>query len=146
MNGKYFVIENFPTDVYTAVGRIIAAAQNWEKDFKELVTQHGIRIKKVSSSSLNKLNEALKKENKIEQKDFDNLRKVIKVRNYINHTFFLEKFQNFLNMNDTYTEALEDLKTFLNASMDIIFEANDIICNLSDKLKGINIMRPTIFD
>ncbi len=145
MESKYFTIENYPDDVYKAVGKITKAAQEWEQDYKKLTNMLSIPIKKINSSSLNKLNEALKKNNCITQKEYKDLKDVINTRNYINHTFFLEKFERS-DLGCNYEEHLENLQTFLNASYHLIFEATDIINNKIDKLNGSTIMRPTIFD
>lgn len=145
MEGKYFTIKNFPNDVYPAIGKIIQAAQEWERDYKRLACKLEVPIK-IDNASLNKLNEALKKKNLITGKVFNDLKKVIEIRNYINHSFFLEKFQKSFDLNNTYNETLEDLQTFLNATQDLIFEATDVINNYIDKLDGIPIQRPTVFD
>ena len=59
---KFFTIKDYPNDVYAAVGRIIRLSQEWEEEYKKLARLLRVRVKKVEKSSLNKLNEALKKE------------------------------------------------------------------------------------
>lgn len=138
-------IENYPDDVYTAVGKITQAAQEWEQRFKELALRCRISAKKVQKYSLNKLNEAIKKKKIIDNKTFDDLKKVIDIRNEINHTFFLEKMHE-TEIYDSHSEKLEALQTYFNAAQYLIFEATDVICNKIDELNGIKIMRSTIFD
>ena len=143
MCDKYFTIKNFPNDVYNAVGRIIRSAQEWEQKYKKLATVLNISVKNINKSSLNKLNEALKKHNLISKKDYKNLKEIIKIRNYINHEFYLTDFQNSASDYDIYIETLEKN---LNSAQFLIFEATDVIDNKIDKLQGDNIVRPTIFD
>lgn len=143
MCDKYFTIKNFPNDVYNAVGRIIRSAQEWEQKYKKLATVLNISVKNINKSSLNKLNEALKKYNLISKKDYKNLKEVIEIRNYINHEFYLTDFQNSASDYDIYIETLEKN---LNSAQFLIFEATDVIDNKIDKLQGDNIVRPTIFD
>lgn len=143
MCDKYFTIKNFPNDVYNAVGRIIRSAQEWEQKYKKLATVLNISVKNINKSSLNKLNEALKKHNLISKKDYKNLKEVIKIRNYINHEFYLTDFQNSASDYDIYIETLEKK---LNSAQFLIFEATDVIDNKIDKFQGDNIVRHTIFD
>ena len=143
MCDKYFTIKDFPNDVYNAVGRIIRSAQEWEQKYKKLATGLNISVKNINKSSLNKLNESLKKHNLISKKDYNNLKEVIKIRNYINHEFYLTDFQNSASDYDIYIETLEKK---LNSAQFSIFEATDVIDNKIDKLQGDNIVRPTIFD
>lgn len=143
MCDKYFTIKNFPNDVYNAVGRIIRSAQEWEQKYKKLATVLNISVKNINKSSLNKLNEALKKHNLISKKDYKNLKEIIKIRNYINHEFYLTDFQNSASDYDIYIETLEKN---LNSAQFLIFEATDVIDNKIDQLQGDNIVRPTIFD
>lgn len=143
MCDKYFTIKNFPNDVYNAVGRIIRSAQEWEQKYKKLATVLNISVKNINKSSLNKLNEALKKHNLISKKDYKNLKEVIKIRNYINHEFYLTDFQNSASDYDIYIETLEKK---LNSAQFLIFEATDVIDNKIDKFQGDNIVRSTIFD
>lgn len=143
MCDKYFTIKDFPNDVYNAVGRIIRSAQEWEQKYKKLATVLNISVKNINKSSLNKLNESLKKHNLISKKDYNNLKEVIKIRNYINHEFYLTDFQNSASDYDIYIETLEKK---LNSAQFSIFEATDVIDNKIDKLQGDNIVRPTIFD
>lgn len=143
MQEKYFTVKNFPDDIYNAVGQIIKSAQEWEQEYKKLALMLNIPVKKVSNSSLNKLNEALKKNNLISKKDYKNLRDVIRIRNYINHDFYLNDFQTSY---DDYDKYIENLEKFLNRAQFLIFEATDFVDNKIDELQNNNILRPTIFD
>ena len=143
MSDKFFTIKNYPNDIYNAVGQIIKSAQEWEQEYKKLAFMLNIPVKKISNSSLNKLNEALKKMNLISEKDYKNLKDVINIRNYINHNFYLSDFQKSF---DSYKQKIESLEEILNSSQFLIFEATDVISNKIDKLQGNNIMRPTVFD
>lgn len=143
MCDKYFSIKDFPCDIYNAVGQIIKASQEWEQEYKELAKLCNVPIKKINNSSLNKLNEALKKENLISHKEYNDLKEVIELRNYINHDFFLDVFQTAF---DRCERPIEKLEEFLNRTQFLIFEATDVIDNKIDKLRDSNITRPTIFD
>lgn len=145
MNNKFFNItpNNFPDSIYNAVGQITMNAQNWEEEFKTLAKKLNIRINKVEKLSLNKLNDALKKNNIISSYHYEALKDVINIRNYINHKFFLIDFNNTTK---GFDDNINTLCERLNSAQFLIFEARDIISNLIDKLDGINCMRPTIFD
>ncbi len=143
MCGKYFTIRNFPDDIYNAVGQIIKNAQEWEQRCKELTSMLDVHVKKISKSSLNKLHDALKKQKMISDKEYDDLKKVIKLRNYINHEFYLTDFQN---ANDDYDSRIEALEKILNNIQFLIFEAIDVVDNKIDKLHGVGFVRPTVFD
>ena len=136
MQEKYFTVKNFPDDIYNAVGQIIKSAQEWEQEYKKLALMLNIPVKKVSNSSLNKLNEALKKNNLISKKDYKNLRDVIRIRNYINHDFYLNDFQTSY---DDYDKYIENLEKFLNRAQFLIFEATDFVDNKIDELQNNNI-------
>lgn len=143
MDNKYFIIKNFPNDIYNAVGQIIKASQEWEQEYKKLALLLNIPTKKVSNASLNKLNEALKKDGLISYNEYNDLKNVIKIRNYINHDFFLIDFQKEF---DSFEQQIEMLENFLNSAQFLIFEATDLIDNKIDVLQGSTFVRPTIFD
>lgn len=143
MDKTYFTIRNFPDDIYNAVGQIIKSAQEWEQEYKKLAIMLNMNVNNINKSSLNKLNVALKKHNLISEKDYDDLKKVIEIRNYINHEFYLTDFQNSTN---DYDKHIEKLEIQLNSAQFLIFEATDVIDNKIDKLQGSSIVRPTIFD
>ena len=136
---RYFTIKNFPTDVYTAVGQIIQSSQEWEAEYKKLAKELDISTINIDNASLNKLNEALKKNELIEEKEFNDLKSVITGRNYIHHTFFLSDFRKHANKCDILEDKLNEIQF-------LIYEATDVIDNKIDKLKGSEIMRPTVFD
>ena len=100
-------------------------------------------IRKIGKSSLHRLNNELKKHSLISDKDYNNLKKVIEIRNYINHKFYLTDFQK---QYENYEEKIQKLEEILNQAEFLIFEATDIVDNQIDKLRGHKSMRPTIFD
>lgn len=136
MTDKFFTVRDYPNDVFCAVGKIIKYSQEWERDFKQLANLYCLPLKKINNSSLNKLNEAFKKEGFIGKKEFSVFKEVIKFRNYINHDFFLKDF----------SRPFEEIEEILNMAQFLIFEATDVTNNKIDALKGDNIMRPTVFD
>lgn len=138
-----FTIENFPDDVYRAVGQIIKAAQELERDFKKLTTRLSLSVKNVNNSSLNKLNDALNKHGVISDDYYEKMKKVISIRNYVNHTLFIEDFEDNSLPFDEFRNLLGKK---LTAALFMIFEAHDVISNISDALDGSPIRRPTVFD
>lgn len=78
----------------------------------------------------------LNSENKISSKDYDNLRQVIKIRNYINHWYFINEF----------AESYERQEKILNICHMILLEGSDVVNNLIDNIDGVGVVRPTIFD
>lgn len=138
-----FTIENFPDDVYRAVGQIIKAAQELERDFKKLTTRLSLSVKNVNNSSLNKLNDALNKHGVISDDYYEKMKKVISIRNYVNHIFFIEDFEDNSLPFDEFRNLLGKK---LTAALFMIFEAHDVISNISDALDGSPIRRPTVFD
>lgn len=137
MLGKNIKIIDYPNDVYKAVGKIIMYSQEWEREYKKLATILQIPIKKISIASLNKLNNALKKENHLSEKQYKDLEGVINKRNYINHEFFLRDFH----------KDFKEIEDILNDIQFLIFEATDVMDNLIDELQGnFYFRRPTIFD
>ena len=143
MINESFKIKDYPNDIYNAVGQIIKASQEWEEKYKELANMLDIPVKNIGKSSLNKLNDALKKHNIILENDYNNLKKVIEIRNYINHDFFIKCFNCKYNDYDT---MIEKMQSFLNNAIFLIFEATDVIDNKIDELKGSIFKRPTVFD
>ncbi len=140
---KFFEIKDYPNDIYNAVGQIIKSSQEFEQVFKELARKLKVSIKDINISSLNRINKKLEAQNLISKEDYNNLSKVIEVRNRINHEFFLN---DFLKSFSCYEEKISTLNNILNVSQFVIFEATDVVNNKLDKLNGNNIMRPTIFD
>lgn len=139
----FFEIKNFPDDVYKAVGKIIKSSQELERDYKTLATKLKLKVKDINNSSLNKLNNALKKSGNLTLKEYNNLKEVIQVRNDINHKFFIEIFDD---ISKGYDEMMVRFSNVLNYSQYVIYEANDVIKNKIDTLDGKTIMRRTAFD
>lgn len=143
METKYFTIKNYPNDIYSAVGQIIKNAQEWEIEYKKLAELLDLPVRNIGRSSLNKLNAALKKHNMISKKEYDDLKEVIKIRNYINHEFYLTDFQKEYG---SFEQKIEELEKILNVAQFLIFEATDVIDNIIDKIKENGALRPTVFD
>lgn len=143
MYDKFFTIKDYPNDVYNAVGQIIKNSQYWERDYKKLAKMLNVNINKINIASLNRLNNALKKQHSISDKEYNNLKKVIHIRNYINHEFYLNDFDKTY---ESFKIELESLENKLNMAQFLIFEAHDVTKNIIDKLNGSNIVRPTVFD
>ena len=89
------------------------------------------------------MNDALKKSGNLTPKEYNNLREVIRVRNDINHKFFIEIFDD---ISKGYDEMMVRFSNVLNYSQYVIYEANDVIKNKIDTLDGKTIMRRTAFD
>lgn len=139
----YIEIKDFPNDVYAAVGRIIKASQELERDFKSLAERLALPVKNINGSSLNKLNDALKVNGIIDNTLYEKLKKVIFIRNYINHTFFVK---DFASTAEPFDRRMKTLGLELSSALFVIYEANDVISNISDNLYGLPIVRPTVFD
>lgn len=114
-----------------------------ERDYKTLATKLKLKVKDINNSSLNKLNNALKKSGNLTPKEYNNLKEVIQVRNDINHKFFIEIFDD---ISKGYDEIMVRFSNVLNYSQCVIYEANDVIKNKIDTLDGKTIMRRTVFD
>lgn len=140
---KIFTIKDYPNDVYTAVGKIIQISQEWEEEYKKLARLLQITVKKIEKSSLNKLNEALKKEGMLTDEEFGDLKEVIRMRNYINHQFFLTDFKK---QYASYDEGIMAQENILNAIYFFICEATDMVSNIIDILENRGCLRPTVFD
>ena len=102
-----------------------------------------LKVKDINNSSLNKLNDALKKSGNLTPKEYNNLREVIRARNDINHKFFIKIFDD---ISKGYDEMMVRFSNVLNYSQCVIYEANDVIKNKIDTLDGKTIMRRTAFD
>ena len=132
---RFFNIRNH-NDVFDAVGQIIKASQKWEVEYKDYATRAKIEIDNLDYATLRRINAQLKEQGKISEKEFNNLQKVIKLRNFINHEFFLVDFN----------KEIEYLDEKLNNIMFLIFEATDVVSNMIERLEGFDGDRPTIFD
>lgn len=132
---RFFTIRNH-NDVFDAIGQIIKASQEWEMLYKDYASRLKIEVENLDIATLNRLNYALKEQGKISDKEFFDLKRVIRLRNYINHEFFIEDFN----------KEIEFIDKKLNEINFLIFEATDLIANLIERLEGFNGDRPTIFD
>ena len=88
---KYFTIKNH-NDVFDAVGQIIKASQEWEMQYKDYALRQKIDVENLDYATLNRLNYAMREQGKITDKEFFDLKRIIRLRNYINHEFFIEDF------------------------------------------------------
>ena len=132
---RFFTIRNH-NDVFDAVGQIIKASQEWEVEYKDYATRAKIEIDNLDYATLRRINAQLREQGKISEKEFNDLQKVIKLRNFINHEFFLVDFN----------KEVEYLDEKLNNIMFLIFEATDVVSNMIERLEGFEGDRPTIFD
>ena len=124
-------------DVYREVGKIIRACNEWEQEFRELLSLAGVNSKTTTASGLHKMNKLLHENKVLNDYEAEMLGKVIDRRNYIVHMFFLE-FRNY---------SLEENSEILMATYYVINEARDVVANKIDELNGIQFgRRPTIFD
>ena len=114
-----------------------------ERDYKTLATKLKLKDKAINNSSLNKLNDALIKSGNFTPKEYDNLKEVIRIRNDINHKFFIEIFED---RSIGYDERIARFNNVLNYSQYVIYEATDVIDNKIDTLDGKTIMRKNIFE
>lgn len=121
---------------YREVGRIVKYSQEWERDYKDFCIEREAEIKSLENSSLKKLNNELEKKGIIDKETHDKLEKIIYIKNYISHEFFIKSF------NGDYDLINEQL----NDAFFLIWEATDCVNNLRDKYKGIGALRPTILD
>ena len=135
MINKFFNIRNH-NDVFDAVGQIIKASQEWESVYKDFAFRLKIEIENLDYATLRRINLLVKEQGKVTEKQFFNLQQVIKLRNYINHEFFLKDFNR----------DVEWLEEKLNEIQFLIFEATDLISNLIEKFEGFDTPRPTVFD
>ncbi len=123
-------------DAFYAIGELIKLSQELECEYKKLGEKLGKKAGSLNNLSLNKINNMLNSENKISSKDYDNLRQVIKIRNYINHWYFINEF----------AESYERQEKILNICHMILLEGSDVVNNLIDNIDGVGVVRPTIFD
>lgn len=91
---------------------------------------------KLNKASLNKLNKKLDAENKIEKSKYLLFERIIDLRNYINHEFFLVSEE----------KQIEEIEKELNDIQFLIFEVTDVVNNIKDNIMGKTIQRPTVFD
>ena len=132
---RFFTIKNH-NDVFDAVGQIIKASQEWEMQYKDYALRQKIDVENLDNATLNRLNYARREPGKITDKEFFDLKRIIRLRNYINHEFFIEDFN----------KEIEYLDQKLNQIMFLILEATDLVSNLIERLEGFEGSRPTIFD
>ena len=113
-------------DIYRGVGKIIQISQEWEKEFRELCEICNCKIENLETATLNKQNERLHDDKVFNDDEYVKLKKVIDLRNNINHQFFLD---------DDWHYPLEDTEKTLNGIYYLINEGRDYIANIIDKIK-----------
>lgn len=132
---KNFDIKQYDHDaVYQAVGKIIENAQNWEKEFRICAVSLGVKMNDIGRKTLVKINQKLKKKKLVKQREFDVLNEIINLRNDVNHTFFIGPIEQCKTMDKCKTE--EDwinLNAYLNTVNSLIFEARDIVNNITNR-------------
>lgn len=127
-------------DVYRAVGKITEVAQKWESLYRECAKSLGLTIKDIERKTLVKINEKLFKSNKITKKEHDVINESIKYRNEITHTIF-----SVVN-NLSTDEDWDKFNKYLNAIINIIYEAMDVVTNIMNKENPYYIKLKTIHD
>lgn len=133
-------------DIFMAIGRIIQAAQEWEKQYKSYVKLIGFEIKNIDKATLNKINKCLYENQIISKKEYEDLDMVIQERNYINHEFFLDESYLTERTENSYIIDMQAISCRLENIYNYIFEATDVITNLIAKFRNDPIRCPTIFD
>ena len=136
-------------DVFNAAGQILKLSQELEQTYKKYAELKELNVKNLQNSSLNKINNELNKEGngkKISDKVHDELEKVILVKNYFMHEFFLKDFQEQSHPNG-YDAWLADLSEKLTLCYNYICEMVDCVNNMIEEAQGKNqTRRPTIWD
>lgn len=130
-----FKIKN-ADDIYCAVGQIIQASQQWEQNYREYALRVGVEIEKHDIATLRRVNGALKEKGIISERDYNSLNRVIHLRNYVNHEFFIQDFHR------DYEWIEEELSEILF----YVYEAVDLVANMTEKLEGSSALRQTVFD
>ena len=131
-------------DIFTAAGQILKLSQEWEKAYKEYAELKGVKLNGLQNSSLNKINNELNKAKNgkiISDEEHDNLEKIIMIKNYFMHEFFLNDFKP-----KDYDCWLADINEELTLCYNYICEAVDYVENLIDAQLCRPIKRLTIWD
>ena len=139
---KEFNIQQGDYDaVFCAVGKIIKNAQEWEKEYRECLMVHKIKMDNIERKTLIKINQKMKKKKIINEKQYNILAEIIDYRNRINHEFFIENMENSKTEQDWI-----NIDAYLNTVQTIIFEARDIVDKVKNK-NSLNYIPPrTLFD
>ena len=125
-------------DIYLAVGEIIKISQEWEKELRDLCKLSNCEIENLEIATLNKQIDILHNKQILDNEEYEKLKEIIKIRNYINHQFFLDEDWHY---------PLEEVEETLNSIFYIINEGRDCIANKIDKLTGKSFgQRPTILN
>ena len=141
------IIENFdvkPYDwegVFSAVGKIIKNAQEFEQDYKDCLKAYGVKLNDKESDSLFECNKKMFKNKHVTVEERNVLARIAFERNRINHSFFIELMKNC----HTEQEWLA-INKHLKGVMTLINEGRDIVENLKNKDKPYFSPIRTIFD
>ena len=120
-------------DIFTVAGQILKISQDWEKLYKEYAELKGIKLNSLQNSSLNKINNELNKAKNgkiISDEEHDNLEKIIMIKNYFMHEFFLNDF-NPTEYPKGYDGWLADISEELTLCYNYICEAIDYVNRLT---------------
>ena len=127
--------------VYKAIGKIIESAQMWEEEYRNCVKMHKIEMNNLERKTLVKINQKMKRKKIITQEEYDILSKIIEERNKINHEFFIVTMKEYEG-----EDKWEYIKNYLNVVWSIIFEARDIVNNITNKNNPKHIHVQTFID
>lgn len=136
---------NNQDDIFIAVGKIIQAAQEWEKLYKSYVRLIGFKFDNIDKATLNRINKCLFDSKIISEKEYKDLDMVTQERNYINHEFFVDK-SYLINESGCCIIDMQAISSRLENIYNYIFEATDVVTNLIRKFNKDPIHCPTIFD
>ena len=141
------IIENFdvkPYDwegVFSAVGKIIKNAQEFELEYKNCLKKYDVQLNKKESDSLFECNKKMFKNKHVTVEERNVLARIAFERNRINHSFFIDLMEKCHTEQDWLK-----INEHLNGVMAIIFEGRDIVENLKNKDKPYFSPIRTIFD
>ena len=127
--------------LYSAVGKIIENAQEWEKEYRECIIANGISMNTLERKTLIKISQKLKKKKKLTQAQYDDIAQIIELRNRINHSFFIEFADKIKSEQDWF-----DMEDYLNTVMALIFEARDFANNLKNANNQNHIHVPNVIE
>ena len=125
-------------DIFNAAGQILKLSQDFEMAYKDYAILRELKVNNLQNSSLNKINNELNKENKgkiITDEEHDNLEKIIMVKNYFMHEFFVNDFEPNDYPNG-YDGWLADINKELNLCYNYICEAVDYVNKMAILFKA----------
>ena len=123
-------------DIYEAVGRILQAVQEWERDFRELCYKHHVYGDgEGDGSTLGMMNKRLCECKIISEEEFARLNDVVKLRNEFIHKYFLD---NDICCHWDY--PYDEISDKLTAILYLTRESNDWILNRLDNGQRPNVL------